>query len=118
MTEVSNDFLKTQLLPGEPIPHHEHRKLVIVLVIVLVVAIALGIDIWWNMSQTPSQQVSAPVVVDQRTQMLNQALANLKPIQPATPEQIKDAVKQLSKRKLMNATQRAQALDQAISRLK
>lgn len=113
---MPNDFLKTQVFPGQPIPHHEHRKLIIILVIILVVAIAVGVGLWWNTSQTPPQQVLMPIVVDQRTQMINQALLTLKDAKPATQAEIQTALKQISKSKPVRATQ--SQINEALSQLK
>ncbi len=112
---MPNDFLKTQLLPGQPIPHHEHRKLIVVLIVVLVVAIIVGVGLWWNASQVPSQQVPTSVAVDQRTQMVNQALLTLKDAKPATQTEIQTALKQLSKSKV-KVTQ--SQIDEALNQLK
>ena len=112
---MPNDFLKTQLLPGQPIPHHEHRKLVVILIIVLVAAIVVGIGLWWNASQTPSQQIPASVAIDQRTQTINQALLILKDAKPATQTEIQTALKQLSKSKV-KVTQ--SQIDEALNQLK
>lgn len=112
---MPNDFLKTQVFPGEAIPHHEYRKLIVVLVIVLIVAIVVGVGLWWNASQTPSQQAPASVAVDERTRMVNQALLSLKDAKPSTQAEVQSALKQLSQSKT-KVTQ--SQIDQALNQLK
>jgi len=42
------DFLNSTILPGENIPKHEHRRMLVVLLIVIIVAVIIGLGIWFK----------------------------------------------------------------------
>jgi len=90
------NFLDSSILPGDNIPKHEHRKMVIILVIVLIVAIA--VLVWFlSVAQTKVDIPVAPVVSGQQDPRAK-ALAELKKYEvPMTDQQKATAVKELSK---------------------
>jgi hypothetical protein len=84
--------------------------LFVAIIAVVVLAVVL-VDIW---KKGPAEIAT----IDLQTQMRNQAISQLRPIQPATLAQIQDAAEQLSNQKPMTTVQRTQALNQAVSQLK
>lgn len=44
------DFLQSTILPGDNIPKHEHRRMLVVLVIILIVAIVAVLGYLWKAS--------------------------------------------------------------------
>ena len=114
---MPNDFLKTPVFPGQPIPHHEHRKLIVILVIVLVAAIAVGVGLWVGIIKQQQPAVILTPVVDKHAQAVEQALIGLRNYEPATPAEIQSALKQLSKSKTkVTDEQKAQVLEQLKTR--
>jgi FtsZ-interacting cell division protein ZipA len=45
---MEGNFLKSPVLPGMQIEHHEHRRLVTILICIVAVAIVLGIVYLWT----------------------------------------------------------------------
>ncbi len=45
------DFLQSTILPGDNIPKHEHRRMLVVLVIILIVAIVAVLGYLWKASR-------------------------------------------------------------------
>lgn len=95
---MQNDFLKTQILPGQPIPHHEHRLLLTVLIIVVLVAVIIVFALW----RSVQTQLQEPTVnqMTQKQSILPEAISTqLRNAPPPTQDQIKNAVTQLSAQK-------------------
>ena len=110
------DFLNAPIIPGtEPAAKHVHHRSMVTFIVLAIVIIVGACVYYFSMNQNATT-VSAPAVVDQRTQMINQALATLKGAQPASQAEVQDALKQLSKSKPVKASQ-AQ-IDEALSQLK
>ena len=53
---MASEFLNSALIPGSPVAHHEHRRLMIILISALIVAVAVGLFLWL----TPTGQVEQP----------------------------------------------------------
>ncbi len=118
---MAKNLLNTPVLLGTPLGHEEHKQMK-VLLFILAIVLMMAATVLYSQSITPTNYVSPIMtqrpVVDQKTMMRNQAIAALRGLEPATPEQIKSAVGQLSNVKPMTEAVRASALKEAISQLK
>lgn len=114
------DFLNSPIIPGisPAAPHIHQRSMVtfIVLAIVIAIVIAIGAGVYYLQFSSTTEPAPAPVVIDQRTQMINQALTTLRSAQPASQAQVQSALKQLSTLKPVKATQ--SQIDEALRQLK
>jgi len=52
------DFLNSTILPGENIPKHEHRRMLVVLLIVMVASIIIGLFVWFKINKENMDVIS------------------------------------------------------------
>jgi len=57
---MPDEFLKSPVLPGTPVEHHEHRRLLTVLTIVIITGVVIFFAIWF--SKPLLEQYAAPAV--------------------------------------------------------
>ena len=96
-----------------PAEHFNQSRLTVTIIALIAVACVLAAVFIYLQS---GQNVQQPKIVDQRVQAINESLAKLVGIKPASQGDIKASLKQLSS---MNATKASQSeIDQSLSQLK
>ena|ERR1035437_5734262 len=110
---MANEIFNTPIIPGAPLPNHEHHRMMILFIVVAIVII-VGLLTYYLSSSTSTtiSPANAPVV-NQRSQMIAESVAALKDIPPATQADIKASLKQIPKSaKPASQTEINQTLDQ------
>ncbi len=51
------DFLQSSILPGEAIPRHEHRRMLVVLIVIVIVAVLVVLGYLWKSSNDSIKSV-------------------------------------------------------------
>jgi hypothetical protein len=96
VSEMANEFLNTPLIPGALVEPHVHRRLMVVFIIV-VVLILIILGLYYFIPAKPATPPVAAPVVDQRIQVINDSLATVKDVPPASQTEIQASYKKLQK---------------------
>jgi len=103
--------LNQNSLPGEPVAHDEHSKLMVIVLIVAVIAIT-GVIVYWQ--RLSSQPTAAPETsqTNLQKQMAVQVVKMLQNAKLATDQQINSVVTSLSKATPATAAQKQSIVSQ------
>ena len=110
---MANDFLTSQIIPGTPLPHHEHRQMKVVFVVFIAIILIVEATYYFTRSPSVAPPVQAPVAVDHQAVMRAAIISQLSNVETPTAAQVNQITQQLQKSKsTVTEAQRAAIIKQ------